>query len=321
MVIAAALVFVSPLPGFAANNGNHRNDPNGYGCPLSFASQSLGIQNVVLKESQRSVVTEQPGATAKRASAVANANAKPSPILFSGAKPPRVPGQAGGERAPLCPVEAAENGGNDEAYTIRGLVYLPSNNNKNGNSNNNNADTNSLPPGGQTKNESRGRPNAQNSSSNNRGNNNNYYYYDDDASSLILTVSSSENPSSSIALMGARIPTRQIRSFPVSFALSRSSGNFLMVDESWEESILGATNDLYVTATICSPGPDEAAMPRSANGCGIGDHVVFQGRGTSRKLLVPNNRFGADEDDFRTVRGAASIRMSRASTPDTLFTW
>lgn len=128
-----------------------------------------------------------------------------------------------------------------------------------------------------------------------------------ESSSLIITVRSSEDTSSSVAFLGAKIPLSEIEFFPVSVTLSRASNNFLMADQDWEQSILDASDNLYMTAKICD-----------SRNCGS---PILEGRGIARKLLVPNNKFGENEDDFRTIRGAASIRLGDASTPDAIYTW
>mmetsp|Transcript_825 Transcript_825/g.1886 ORF Transcript_825/g.1886 Transcript_825/m.1886 type:complete len:396 (+) Transcript_825:47-1234(+) len=245
-----------------------------YNCPQFFASQTLGIQNVLREPTVRSPPSASAAAsrsskTGSTAKTVVSPQTTTSTALWSSSS------------YSYCPTsrdEANEYGSDGEDnYSVRGLIYLPSNNEKDKNS----------------KEE---------------------YSSSSLSSSLVVTVRSSENPSSSILLMGAKIPMEQIESFPISFALSSKSpnNNFLMKDRDWEQSILDASNELYVTAKICSSSSSSSSECKSP---------VFQGSGISRKLLVPNNKFGADEDDFRTVRGAASIRLSETSTPDTLYTW
>ena len=252
-------------------------DYGSYNCPQFFASQTLGIQNVLRQPlSPSTTVTSPPSALA-----AVSRSSKSRSTSKNAVSPQTTTTIGSSSYYSYCPTSrdgANENGGDGEDnYSVRGLIYLPSNNDK-------------------------GNKSKEGHSSS--------------LSSLIITVRSSENPSSSIPLMGAKIPMPQIESFPISFALSSKSpnNNFLMKDRDWEQSIFDASNELYVTAKICST----SSSISSSSGC---KSPVFQGSGISRKLLVPNNKFGADEDDFRTVRGAASIRLSEASTPDTLYTW
>ncbi|VEU41035.1 unnamed protein product [Pseudo-nitzschia multistriata] len=252
-IAALAFLLLLPVPASHAAVPAAR-DESSYNCPKYFESQTLGIQNVV----------RQPPASSPPAALLSNARGNTS--------------KTSGSLSSYCP--ASQDGGkeynrDEEEYSVRGLIYLPSNN-RMGSSMDNGKSRNQQNPA---------------------------------SSSLIVTVRTSENPSSSIPLMGARIPLAQIESFPISFVLSESSNNFLMADRSWERSVLDASNDLYVTAKICL---DDGAR---------GDPPLFEGSGISRKILVPSGLSENEEDGFRAVRGAASIRMAGASVPDALYTW
>jgi len=232
-------------------------------------------------------------------------------VVRQSTKIPRPSALGSSEAAALyCPMKASDSydDASEDAYrySVRGLIYLPSGNNREDREDSNRSDGTQ-----QQKQQQQQLSSALSTSS---------------ESSLVVTVRSSRDPSSSILLMGARIPMAQIESFPVSFVLS--SGNFLMADTAWERSILDASDALSVTARVVC---DKTSSNGGGSGNGSGNDSgcpsqELEGIGIARTLLVPNigGDGGDDNDndnDFRKVRGAASIRLGRATAPDPLYTW
>ena len=127
---------------------------------------------------------------------------------------------------------------------------------------------------------------------------------DDDTSSssatLFITVSTTKEPSAVIA--GAQIPMSQIQDFPISFSLGRS--NMLQKEDGAFKD-----DDLYVTAEVRSSS--------SSSSSSSGGVELLRGRGLARLLQLPTT----DDETTMSIRAAASVRLSRSSSADVLYSW
>lgn len=122
------------------------------------------------------------------------------------------------------------------------------------------------------------------------------------STTLFITVSTANKPSAVVA--GAQIPMSQIQDFPISFSLGRS--NMLLPKEN--EEFFFQNDDLYVTAEIRS-------SPSSSSSSGGVE--LLRGRGLARLLQLPTT----DDETTMSIRAAASIRLSRSSSADVLYSW